>query len=419
MIKKNLILSFFSASAKIVGGIGVVSILARVFTLSDFGNFTYSLTLGTVFALIVDYGYNIKVIKDVSLNPDNVDNIVSKTTANKILLFLFTVIAYFVANTLLKNSHELIITGLFLFLSLVAFSFTNTILSVFKGRKEYTRDLKVVLADNLATIVIVPLVAFMTKSIETTSISFFLSKLIGLIYALRIYTKENQINFPSFKELLIDLQKALPYAVHYWVGNLYLNIDTIIMKPVVSSEDLGIYQSGIRIIIGLGILLTVINSVYLPLLNENLNNNKKLFKVHVLQLNANVIRLSIIFIFGMIIFSKLIIIILFGNKFLELQEIFWILALIVGMRIIGASYGILLTISDKQSLRAIAGALGIVLIVVCDLIFIPMYGYQMAAYTLLFAHFFITAFYIATVYLEYKTLFVPSWKRLINIKNVI
>ena len=386
MIKKNLILSFFSASAKIVGGIGVVSILARVFTLSDFGNFTYSLTLGTVFALIVDYGYNIKVIKDVSLNPDNVDNIVSKTTANKILLFLFTVIAYFVANTLLKNSHELIITGLFLFLSLVAFSFTNTILSVFKGRKEYTRDLKVVLADNLATIVIVPLVAFMTKSIETTSISFFLSKLIGLIYALGIYTKENQINFPSFKELLIDLQKALPYAVHYWVGNL---------------------------------LLTVINSVYLPLLNENLNNNKKLFKAHVLQLNANVIRLSIIFIFGMIIFSKLIIIILFGNKFLELQEIFWILALIVGMRIIGASYGILLTISDKQSLRAIAGALGIVLIVVCDLIFIPMYGYQMAAYTLLFAHFFITAFYIATVYLEYKTLFVPSWKRLINIKNVI
>jgi O-antigen/teichoic acid export membrane protein len=59
VIKKNLILSFFSASAKIVGGIGVVSILARVFTLSDFGNFTYSLTLGTVFALIVDYGYNI------------------------------------------------------------------------------------------------------------------------------------------------------------------------------------------------------------------------------------------------------------------------------------------------------------------------------------------------------------------------
>jgi O-antigen/teichoic acid export membrane protein len=419
VIKKNLILSFLSASAKIVGGIGVVSILARVFTLGDFGNFTYSLTLGTVFALIVDYGYNIKVIKDVSLNPDNINTIVSKTTVNKILLFSLTVLAFFVANIILKNNTELVITGLFLFLSLIAFSFTNTILSVFKGRKEYKKDLKIVLVDNLFTILLVPTVALLTRNIEATSISFFVSKLIGLFYSLWIYKQENNLHFPPFKDLLNDLKQALPYAVHYWVGNLYLNIDTIIMKPMVSSEDLGIYQSGIRIIIGLGILLTVINSVYLPLLNENLNNNKKLFKANVLKLNVSVLRLSIIFIIGMLIFSKLIIIILFGNKFLELLDIFWILALIVGMRIIGASYGILLTISNKQALRAIAGAISIILIVICDLIFIPIYGYQMAAYTLLLAHFFITVFYIATVYFEYKTLFIPSWKRVFSLKNVL
>jgi len=419
VIKKNLILSFFSASAKIVGGIGIVSILARVFTLSDFGNFTYSLTLGTVFALIVDYGYNIKVIKDVSLNHDNVNTIVSRTFLSKFLLLTLTIPAFFLVNAITKNTNELLITGLFLFLSLVAFSFTNTILSVFKGRKEYMLDLRVVLVDNIITILIVPAVALLTRSIQATSISFFLSKLIGLAFSFWLYKQENNIYLPTIKDVLKDLQQALPYAVHYWVGNLYLNIDTILMKPMVSSEDLGIYQSGIRIIIGLGILLTVINSVYLPLLNENLNKNKKLFKANVLKLNASVIRLSIIFIIGMLIFSKYIIIILFGNKFLELQEIFWILALIVGMRIIGASYGILLTISDKQAMRAIAGAIGIAIIVICDLLLIPDYGYKMAAYILLLAHLFITTFYIITIYIEYKTLFIPSWKRLISLKKVL
>jgi len=50
--------SFFSQCfAKIVGGIGVVFKLARVFTFRvDFGNFYVFINLGTVFALIVDYG---------------------------------------------------------------------------------------------------------------------------------------------------------------------------------------------------------------------------------------------------------------------------------------------------------------------------------------------------------------------------
>lgn len=419
MIRKNLILSFFSATAKIIGGIGLVSILARVFSLSDFGDFTYALTVGTVFGLIVDYGFNIKVVKDVSFNQKNVNSIVSITLMSKLLLFVFTVLIFFIADILLKNTKEMIIAELFLFFSLVVFSLTNTLLSVFKGRKEYMKDLKIVALDNLATFLIVSTVAWTTKSIQITTVSFFLSKLIGLLYSFYIYSKTNKIQLPPFKYVLKDLRQALPYAVHYWVGNLYLNIDTIIMKPIISSENLAIYQSGIRIIIGLGILLTVINSVYLPLLNESLHKNKTLFKTNILKLNVSVIRLSIITIAGMLIFSKTIILILYGNKFLELQEVFWIISLIVGMRIIGASYGILLTISDKQALRAIAGAISIALIIIFDLILIPEYGYKMAAYVLLFAHAFITMFYIVTVYFEYKTIFIPSWKNLFSIKNVL
>ena len=191
------------------------------------------------------------------------------------------------------------------------------------------------------------------------------------------------------------------------------------MKPLVSEEDLGIYQSGIRIIIGLGILLTIINSVYLPLLNEYLNKNRNLFLKNILKLNTNVFRLSILSIVGMITFSKLIIIVLFGSKFLELQEIFWIIALIVGIRIIGSSYGILLTISDKQRLRAIAGALSIFIIIISDIILIPKYGYIAAAYVLLFAHVFITTFYVFSVYKEYKSLFIPSLKDFFNFKKSI
>ena len=176
MVKKNLTLSFFSALAKIIGGIGLISILARAFSLADFGNFTYALTLGTVFGLIVDYGFNIKIIKDVSSNEVNVNKVVSKTIGSKFLLLLLSIILFITTTVLLKNTNELSLSGLFLFLSLVVFSFTNTFLSVFKGRKEYIKDLKVVIVDNLVTVIIVSIIAFITNDILYTSISFFFSK---------------------------------------------------------------------------------------------------------------------------------------------------------------------------------------------------------------------------------------------------
>ena len=86
-MKKNLIISLCSASAKVLGTVALVSILARVFSLSDFGEFTYSLTLGTIFSLLVDYGYNMKLIKDVSLKKKDVGEIVGTAFYSKTLLF--------------------------------------------------------------------------------------------------------------------------------------------------------------------------------------------------------------------------------------------------------------------------------------------------------------------------------------------
>lgn len=416
MVKRSLALSFVSSLAKIAGGIGIISLLARVFSLSDFGNFTYALTLGTVFSLIIDYGFNIKIIKDISTDSDNTNNIISIALISKLLLFLLGSLLFVIVNIFLNNPTEVIISGFFMFLSFVVYSFINSFLSVFKGKKEYHKDVRVVLLDNIITIIVVASVALYTKNIQTTAIAFFLSKIVGLIYAYHLYKKTNQLLTPSLANIKRDLYSTLPYAIHYWVGTFYLNIDTIIMKPLVSSEDLGIYQAGIRVVIGMGILLTIINSVYLPILNEALIKSKSIFKQKAIALNVNIIRVALFCGLGMFIFSKLIILILYGEKFDELNDIFWVFALIVSLRVIGSSYGILLTISDKQVLRAIAGAISIVLIVICDLLLIPIYGYKIAAFILFFAHLFITIFYMISIYLEHRTLFIPSFKFFFSLK---
>ena len=241
-------------------------------------------------------------------------------------------------------------------------------------------ELRLVVLDNLTTFLVVSLVAFTTKDIAWTSGALMVSRSVSLVYALYVYRKRFILKIPPSKAIGASLFVTVPYAVHYWVGNAYLNIDTVIMETMVSSEKIAIYQSGIRIVMGLGVLLTAINAVYLPLFNEAYTKGQNFLLQTVKNVNGKLILFGCLVSAAMILCSKIIIVILFGSKFLELNQFFWVFAVIVFLRIIGASYGILLTISDKQALRAVAGFLSIVL----------------------------TGFYIISVYIEHGSFFVPG-----------
>ena len=407
-MKKHLIISICSAALKVIGTVALVVILARVFSLADFGNFTYSLTLGTLLSLLVDFGYNLKVIRDVSLEGANIKKVATSAFFSKIALFIFALIILVIGQNILDIDNKVKMASLLIFLSFSFYSLTNTFLSVFKGLRKYLLELKLVAFDNIMTFVGVSIVAFLTNDIVWASLSFMISRILSFIYSLWIYLQEYGMISPKVKMIKEDILEALPYAAHYWVGNAYLNIDTIIMETMVSVEKIGIYQSGIRIVMGLGVLLTAINAVYLPLFNEANSRGREVLIGTVKKINGRIILFAVLVAIVMILFDETIILILYGNKFLELNTFFWVFAVIVFLRIIGASYGILLTISNKQTLRAIAGFLSIIIITVLDYYLIPIKGYVAAAYVLLAAHVFMTVFYVVSVYLEHGSFFVPN-----------
>lgn len=415
-LKKNLLISIFSAATKILGTVVLVALLARVFSLSDFGDFTYSLTLGTLVSLLVDFGYNLKVIKDVSVGESDVAQVASVALFSKLFLFSLAFGLLFLLQVWLNNGIQLNITSTFLFVSLSLYSLSNTFLSVFKGLKKYALEYKIVAFDNLFTFVSVSLAALLTKDIVSTSIAFSLAKLCTFLFSFREYLRLFKFIRPTWDAIKDDLHSTLPYAVHYWVGNAYLNVDTIIMESYVDSEKIGIYQSGIRIVLGMGIMLTAINAVYLPLFNQAKTRGVQYLITIAKAVNGKIFSFAIIVSLMMLIFGKWIILVLFGKKFLDLESFFWVFVLIVFLRIIGAFYGILLTISNKQGLRAVIGLISVVLLAIADIYLIPIYGYKVAALVLLAAHLFINLFYSITVYLEYKTLFLPNFKQLFSYK---
>ena len=153
-------------------------------------------------------------------------------------------------------------------------------------------------------------------------------------------------------------------------------------------------------------LLTIVNSVYLPLLSKETN---LIYRTK--ELNFYLILIGFIIASPFIFVPEYLITVIYGEKFLIAADIYKIFGLIIFLRIIGSSYGILLSVSKKQIYRAIALVISITLMFLLDIYLLPISDNKLlvAANVLLFAHILITLIYIFISYRRYKTLFIPSF----------
>ena len=46
------------------------------------------------------------------------------------------------------------------------------------------------------------------------------------------------------------LSKGFPYAVHLFVGTLFLQVDTLVIQQVMGASAVGLYQGGMRLLFG-------------------------------------------------------------------------------------------------------------------------------------------------------------------------
>lgn len=410
-IKKNIGFSFITACSKLLGGIGVLIILARFLSLSDFGLFSYILTITSSIILFIDYGFNIKLLIDIPRNTNIIEEIVSTSLIVKCLFFV--IISIFLLMFYLFGLFEVdqIILTLCLFISLFLFSLNNTFLSLFKSTNNYFIETKIVVIDNFLLFSLILITGWFTDKLYLIGISFLVAKTITFLFSYYYYKKQFFLLFISIRKQVNEIRIGLPFAVHYIVGNIFLNIDTLILAYFVSQQDLGLYQSGIRLIIGAGILLTIVNSIYLPLLSKETQLIEK-----TKELNLYLFFISCVITFPFLFFPKYIILVIYGSQFLGAVELFRIFGLIIFLRIIGASYGIVLSISNNQIYRAIALIVSIIIMVVLDTLLIPTSKNMLltAAYILLFSHIIITCVYIFIAHKRYKTFFIPTKKLILQ-----
>jgi len=385
--------------------------LARFMLLSDFGRFSFIISLANLFKSVMSFGGQLFLIYKVSKEKERKYYYYLKSA------FLSVAIAFTLGGILLALSffnQTIINTNHFLFAILLA-SFMVLIqntYSFFKGTGLFDKEAK-------GYIIYFLFVICLLLSFQFNLITPALINILGIILLMHImlfvfssfqlykYYKADNTDeeIDDFKKnMKIFIKERAPYGFHELQSALYLNAIIIIMGFLVKDEDLAIYRSIQIIIVPISILPMIFSQVLLKQLSENIKNIKyfkSLFRKFSLVAFVSGLALFFLFYFQ----GSWIVNLFYGNKFNELNyinELLLIFAVTYLFRFVSANYGVLITAKDKQKIRVYATSALIIVTVVSTIILTKSIGIIGAAYANAISYFVIMIIYV--LYSEFKLL---------------
>jgi O-antigen/teichoic acid export membrane protein len=270
---------------------------------------------------------------------------------------------------------------------------SSSVFSSFDVLKSYyqskLRSQKIVIASLLqiavSTILKIYFIAF-EYSILFFALVYLLETIamaIGLIYA---YGKDNKgirswtYDHGIAKEILM---KCWPMVISGLLIIIYMRVDQIMLKWLLNTESVGLYSAAVRLS-ELWIFIGVaISSSYFPALIEAKSIDSKLYFHRLQNLLTLVVLIALLIIIPVSLFSSQIVVFLYGNIYAPSGNVLSIHAwslLFIFMGQVGSRW---LINESLQKLNLIRTVGGLVINVVLNLIFIPKFGIEGAAFTTL------------------------------------
>lgn len=416
-VRKNSVYSFFSIFFRLFSNVILFWLIARYYGKEIFGQFTLAQTFASIFVVFADFGFDMLLATEVPKNRDNAVSIFSSFFPIKLF---FTTIAFIgmILLIVLNDYSQDVKTLIFVFSFYAIFTtITNFLFGFLKGHEKLQYETKVSFTVNFGTLVILLFFVLNKTNIITIAIIFAITRFFGLLLTV-YYTLRVQPNI-SFKIKLANYSKiinqVLIFGLFLIFGNLYFQLDTILLSFYKGESSVGIYQAVFRIVLLPLILPEVMINSILPVLSRNFNDNYITWNLLGKTLNKFLLILGIPFFLGSFFFAENIINLIYVGKEYALSiPVLKIFSLIILIRFYAETFGLMLTTSGKQNYRMIIVVAATFINLALNMYLIPIYGVIGAASVSLITNIFVMFSFI----LIQKNLF-SNWSNNILNSNIL
>jgi len=372
-----LFLSVSTFGTKILGMIFLI-ILARLLTVTDYGDFKYLLSISLL--LSVGFaGIPVSITKLVSNTEDSNDK--NRVVVQGIIYggALFLIITLGII--LFRQSSVLLI------LLLLSVYIDSTYFGIIRGlidTKRLTFFRLIQGVSKTGFVFLLPLYVYsgIKVAVYATLFAVIVSVFTLEIPRLRILCKNNSIFQSTFrKNYFKEIMKyAIPATISTVSYNIMFSIDTILLKSIIGSESVGYYNVGLTFSYVITIIPTAVSTLIMPKISKNGNmiTNDIFIKINKAIFFTSIISLVLIALFYVL--KEFMVVTVFGVKYLQASILVALLPFSQMFISLFRIYANLWTGVGKPKRGMYIISTAMVVNILLNIMLIPEYGIQGAAY---------------------------------------
>jgi O-antigen/teichoic acid export membrane protein len=375
---------------------------------AEFGYYFFHMNFVFLFQFLGDLGLQTHNQQYVSKNRTNIHHFFSSVIGLKLALTFLATVVLFVFGLIFGKMD----IGLLLLISVNLFLSSWLVLmrSFLSGLGFYTLDSLVSSLDKFLMIIVISGLLWYGNDSSFTLSDFIFGQMFSLLFAnivvmVLLFIKDKKLSFlPDFTGLSSLLYRCIPFALVLFLMTSYNKLDGFLLGRLLEDQGLeaGIYAASYRIYDAANMFMYMIPALILPMFSYMISNNEDIRPLYTLVGKWMFVLLS----------PLLAIVLFFGNdiitflytdyiteKTLVLQLLMTASVLVCYAYIFGS-----MSMAADQIKRLIpVFILGLVVNILCNLIWIPHYGATGAAMATLVTQFvvFLGQWYVVRKYLYF------------------
>lgn len=385
-----------STLVRLLAGVVLFIFLARVLGPEDFGKLMYGFTLASLVVLVVEYGFSQQLLREIGKERTQVSQIMGRVFLAKLLLTILVLLGSYGFFTLFPRSADERHLFYWLLVAGILASFADFFNVAFRGIGRYYEETKVATLSSLFHLGFIGYLAFLNADLTTLAQGFIGSRSMNLALSWVAYQRvigRFQWEQHCFKTIFTTLKNGFPYAADTGFTSFFGQIDIVIVNYYLGSTAVGIYQAGMRFFQSATQFAPILGNVYLPAIagcRDNQQLNQLALKFTVQMLVVGTIGASV-FIWGGELINRYVL----GQKYDELSTLWPYIGILLFLRYLAASQGLLMTASGAQSLRVLSQFISALVLLIAVFYLVPLYALTGMILSLCLMNFILTLIYVA------------------------
>lgn len=380
---------------RVVAGLFIGIWVARYLGPEQFGLFSYVLAFTAIFGGIAKFGLDGIMVRELVSYPEKRDIYLGTAFWIKILGAL--VVMALMGGIVPFTSNDAT-TNLFIFIVAVGLFFQSfEVVELYFQSQVLAKIVSICKVIQLALSSIIKIYLVLTEAelIYFVMLTLFDALSLAVSYFFAYKLRKNSAFYKHFdlsiaKQLIKD---SWPLILSMLFIMLYMKIDQIMINEMLGNYAVGIYTVGIKLVETLFFLPSIIVTSLFPAILNAKKESLVLYQARLTRLFSFMILLSLPIVLIFFFVSNEIIALLFGQPFESAGDVLLIYAFALPFVFLSVVSSRWFVAENLQKLLFYRALLAVIINVLLNYIFIPIYGIEGAAIATLVTYFFISVFF--------------------------